>query len=132
VMIDGVWIGYRNFFSRICVTHGKEFAVTVFNGQLGSVFQQSTFHCFMDHDLAGWRQSHTNLLLFWLLNTRRQVKVMLQPKSETNHSTNLFILILLRYQSTRLQAKFCSLLIGFQTLSCDISFTFHNTFIYYV
>jgi hypothetical protein len=44
------------------------FSVTAFTALLGNVFQQWTFTCIWAHVLTGWRPSHTNHLLFYLLS----------------------------------------------------------------
>jgi hypothetical protein len=49
---------------EITITHRLVFSVTVFTALPGNVFQQWTFLCSRDHVLAGWRPSHTNILLF--------------------------------------------------------------------
>jgi hypothetical protein len=51
--------------SRITVTHRLVFPVTVFTALLGNFFQLWTFLCSRSHVLAGWRPSHTNLLLLY-------------------------------------------------------------------
>jgi hypothetical protein len=76
VTIDGVWIGIwvywafkhtsRDYSLQITVTHRLVFSVTVFTALLRNFFQRWTFLCFRSHILAGWRPSHTNLLLFSL------------------------------------------------------------------
>jgi hypothetical protein len=74
VTVEGVWIGNRiyctlkhttrDYTLQITVTHRLVFSVTVFTALLDNGFQQWTFLCFRAHVLAGWRPSHTNLLLF--------------------------------------------------------------------
>jgi hypothetical protein len=72
VTIGRVWIDSlihwthttRDYTLQITVTHRLVFSVTVFTALLGKGFQQWTFLCSRAHVLAGWRPSHTNLLLF--------------------------------------------------------------------
>jgi hypothetical protein len=70
VTIDGVRIRRtfthttRDYTLQITITPSLAFSITVFTALLGNVFQQSTFLCFRADVLAGWRPSHTNVLLF--------------------------------------------------------------------
>jgi hypothetical protein len=102
VTIDGVWIGIwiywafqhkaRDYTLRITLTRRPMFPVTVFTPLLGNVFQQWTFLCFRAHVHAGWRPSHTNLLLFLLPSQGFLVKtVRLGVKPlETHDQRHLF------------------------------------------
>jgi hypothetical protein len=73
VTIEGVCIGNRIYWTlkhrvrectlQIMFTHSVVFSVTVFTALLGNALQQWTILCSRAHVLAGWRPSHTKLLL---------------------------------------------------------------------
>jgi hypothetical protein len=54
----------RGYILQITVTQTVVFSVTVFTALLGNFFQQWKFLCSRAHILAGWRPSHTKLLIF--------------------------------------------------------------------
>jgi hypothetical protein len=74
VTIDGVFIGNRIYWTlknttldytlKITVTQRVVFSVTVIIALLRNIFQQWAFLFSRSRVLAGWRPSHTNLLLF--------------------------------------------------------------------
>jgi hypothetical protein len=75
VTMDEVWIDDSNYctlYTQLVtplyksLSHRLVFSVTIFTAPLGNIFRQRTFLCFRAHVLAGWRPSHTDVLLFWL------------------------------------------------------------------
>jgi hypothetical protein len=94
VIIHGVWIGNRIYWTlkqlvatlyRSLSHQDFAFRVTVFFALLGNGSQKCTFLYSRPHVLAGWRPSHTNLLLSYLpsqdimlYSDQNKVKIMLR------------------------------------------------------